>query len=171
MFHLIFAVCLIAYNSTSIYQYSLPSLDSGQTIQLSNCRGKKILIVNTAGNSRYAGQYLKLEQLHQLYKEKLFIIAVSSNSFGMEVPGLDALSKIREDNGLHYHLTTPVAVTGTNTHPLYRWLTERQENGIMSNDIKEDFNKYLIDEEGALVGAFVAAVDPMSQEMIDAILR
>ena len=155
---------------TGIYDFSLPSAQGGTMINLSDYQGKKILIVNTASNSNHADQYEKLEELYQKYKDSLVVIAVPSNSFGNE-QGSD--STIYDHVTVNYGVSYPVAgqmeVTGDSTCALYQWLTQRSLNGSVDASVKTDFQKFLVDENGKIIGVFAPSVDPMSSDMQDAI--
>lgn len=154
---------------TGIYEFSLPAAQGG-TINLSDYRGKKMLIVNTASNSGLAIQYAKLEELYQKYKDSLVIIAIPSNSFGNEQ---DDDSTIYEHVTAAYDITYPLAgkteVAGDSTHELYQWLSLRALNNVTDIQMQSDFQKILIDGSGKITGIFSSAVDPMSKEMQDAI--
>ena len=60
-------------------------------------------------------------------------------------------------------------VSGDNQAPLYSWLTHIEQNTMMSNTIDGDFYKFLVDSSGRLIGAFVSSVDPMSDDIQNAI--
>ena len=164
---LCFLTCLVSF--TGIYDYSINDID-GNTINLSQFKGKKILFVNTATNSKYAAQYKSLEQLYQKYKDSLVIIAIPSNSFGHEVSANTDIKKFVLSNyKIHFLLAQKTDVTGDSQSPLYGWLTHFAQNGAMDNTLRDDFYKFLIDGSGNLVGAFAPSVDPMNEQMLSAI--
>lgn len=151
-----------AFTATSFYTIPVPAATGDTAINLNAYRGKKILIVNTASNSNYTPQYGSMEQLYQQYQDSLVVLAVPSNSFGNEPENDSAVASFI---AINYHTTYPVAakaeVTGGDVSELYNWLTSEDQNGEMSSIVKGDFQKYLIDENGSLIGVFAAAVDPM----------
>ena len=155
---------------TGIYDFSLPSAQGGEPIHLSDYQGKKILLVNTASNSDKATQYTQLEELYQKYSDSLIVIAVPSNSFGNE-QGSDSAIYNHVVNA--YGITFPVAgqmeVAGDSTCELYQWLTQRSLNGAINTQIKTDFQKFLIDSDGQIIGVFAPSVDPMSDDVQNAI--
>ena len=152
--------------STSIYDFKVPSLD-GNTIDLAKYKGKNILIVNTASQCGYTKQYAELEQLYEKYKGNLVIVGFPANNFGQQEPGTNA--EIKEFCSKNYGVTFPMAekisVKGEDIHPLFKWLTSKQENGVMDAEIKWNFTKFLLDKNGKLVAVFPSAVTPMSEEI------
>ncbi len=154
------------YSDTSvIYNLSLNDID-GNPIDLHQFQGKKILIVNTATGSSYVNQYASLEQLYQKYKDSLVIIAIPSNSFGNETGDNASIKDFVMNNyNIHYILAQKMDVTGESQSSLYSWLTHIEQNNMLSNDVQGDFFKFLADQSGRLVGAFMPSVDPMSDDM------
>jgi glutathione peroxidase len=152
--------------STSIYDFKVPSLD-GNTIDLAKYKGKNILIVNTASQCGFTKQYAELEQLYEKYKGNLVIVGFPANNFGQQEPGTNA--EIKEFCSKNYGVTFPMAekisVKGEDIHPLFKWLTSKQENGVMDAEIKWNFTKFLLDKNGKLVAVFPSAVTPMSEEI------
>ncbi len=152
--------------ATSIYEFKVPSLD-GNTIDFSKYKGKNILIVNTASQCGYTKQYADLEKLYEKYKGNLVIIGFPANNFGQQEPGTNA--EIAEFCSKNYGVTFPMAekisVKGEDIHPLFKWLTSKQDNGVMDAEIKWNFTKFLIDKNGKLVAVFPSAVTPMSEEI------
>ena len=152
--------------ATSIYEFKVPSLE-GSTIDFSKYKGKYILVVNTASQCGYTKQYADLETLYEKYKGNLVIIGFPANNFGQQEPGTNA--EIKEFCSKNYGVTFPMAekvsVKGDDIHPLFKWLTTKQENGVMDAEIKWNFTKFLLDKNGKLVAVFPSAVTPMSEEI------
>ncbi len=169
MFKILVSILFAAAISGTIYDFSLPS-NNGQDIHFSDFAGKKILIVNTATQSDYEFQFEKLEQLYQLYKDSLVIVAIPSNSFEHE-PGNDSTIKSYLDSNyaMSYILSAKQEVTGENQNSLYHWITSENDSTFQHTEILGDFQKYLIDRDGKLIGVFAPSVDPMSAEMTNAI--
>lgn len=156
-------------SAQTIYGYSLTATN-GDTIHLSDYAGKKILFVNTAASSPLASQYGKLEQLYQLYKDSLVIIAVPSNSFGNEQETDSVINEnVHDTYNISYLLAALVDVAGDSMHPVYHWLTESSLNGSVTNPVGTDFQKFMIGTDGKLIGVFSSKVDPMSASIQDAI--
>jgi len=159
-------VALWMVAASSIYDFKVPSLD-GNTIDFSKYKGKNILIVNTASQCGYTKQYADLEKLYEKYKGNLVIIGFPANNFGQQEPGSNA--EIKEFCSKNYGVTFPMAekisVKGGDIHPLFKWLTSKQDNGVMDAEIKWNFTKFLVDKNGKLVAFFPSAVTPMSEEI------
>ncbi len=155
--------------SVSIYSISVNDID-GTVINLSVYEGKKILIVNTATQSRHVGQLAMLEQLHQLYGDSLVIIAIPSNSFGKEPLDNNAIkSFVQSQFNIHFILAAKSNVIGTEKPAIYNWLTEQSQNGTMNNTMYGDFQKFLIDKDGKLMGVFAPIISPMDISIQQAI--
>lgn len=164
------AVIIINFFLTiSIYSISSADINGGQ-INFSDFQGKKILIVNTASNSPYVAQYAALEQLYQLYKDSLVVIAFPGNSFSNE-PGSNASIKsfVTSTYNIHFLLAAKVDVSGSGQAPIYQWLTQQSQNGMMNIVVQSDFQKFLIDKDGTLIGVFSAAVSPLDSSIQNAI--
>jgi glutathione peroxidase len=138
-------------------------------------QGKKILLVNIASGSEYAAVQLpQLQQLYQQYKDSLTVVAFPSNDFGKE-PRTDAELKLLLQNT--YHINFPVSVrTGvkdstSGTHTVYKWLQNKNENGSTGMKVKTDFQKYLIDKDGTIMGVFAAKITPLDKAIINAITQ
>jgi glutathione peroxidase len=127
------------------------------------------MIVNTASKCGFTPQY---EQLESLYKEfggdKFVIIGFPANNFLSQEPGTNA--QIREFCDAKFGVTFPmmskISVKGSDMHPLYKWLTDKKLNGVLDSEVKWNFQKYLIDEKGALVSVIPPKVSPRSEEII-----
>lgn len=156
------------YNS--IYEYKVESLDGG-IIDFSAFKGKKILIVNTASKCGYTYQYEGLEALYKKYKGKLVIVGFPSNNFGFQEPGSN--EEIAEFCQKNYGVTFPMAakidVKGKEMAPIYHWLTKKEYNNYDNSSVKWNFQKYLINEEGKLIGIYSSKVKPDDAELIKAI--
>jgi glutathione peroxidase len=143
---------------------------NGAHTTMASLKGKKILIVNIATGSSLVGQLEGLEKLHKQFADKVTIVAIPSNSFNHEPKDN---SEIEKFCGTNYHtsflITAKVPVKGEGLSPIYEWLTDQNKNGVMSGEVRSDFQKYLIDENGKLVGAFAPKIDPLDASIQDAI--
>lgn len=155
-----------------VYGFKVAGLEGG-TIDLAQFKGKKILIVNTASECGYTPQYEGLEKLYKANKGRLVIIGFPSNDFGAQEPGDNkAIAGFCKKNyGVTFPMAAKVVVKGDRQIPLYRWLTHKSENGFQDSEVKWNFNKYLIDEEGHLIGVFPSSVTPQSDELAKAIAK
>ncbi len=152
---------------TSLYDIEINSID-GQKINLENFKGKKILFVNVASKCGYTPQYKDLQALNDKYGDKLTIIGVPCNQFGGQEPGTseEIVSFCEKNYGVTFLMTEKVDVKGDSQHPLYKWLTTKSENGLEDSNVKWNFQKYLVDEEGNLISYFSSGVNPMSDDIL-----
>jgi len=154
----------------SIYGFKVESLTGG-TIDFSQFKGKKILIVNTASECGNTPQYADLQKLSERYKDKLVIVGFPANDFGAQEPGSN--KQIAEFCSKNYSVTFPMAakisVKGDEMAPIYHWLTEKKYNNYEDSKVKWNFQKYLIDEKGNLVAIFAPGLSPMRADVTSAI--
>ncbi|GGG47999.1 glutathione peroxidase [Bizionia arctica] len=150
----------------SIYNISINSL-TGEAIDFDKFRGKKILIVNTASECGFTGQYDGLQELYDRYKDKLVVIGVPCNQFGGQEPGTstDIQTFCKQNYGVTFLMTEKVDVKGDQQHPLYTWLTKKELNGVSNSSVKWNFQKYLIDEEGHLIDYYYSLTKPLSSKI------
>lgn len=148
----------------TIYDFSIKSLDGG-TIDFSQYKGKKILIVNTASKCGYTPQYAGLQQLYTQYKDKLVIIGFPSDNFGGQEyeDDKEIQSYCQKNYGVTFPLTTRVDVKGDKATPVFKYLCNKSENGVLDASIGWNFNKFLIDENGKLLAHFDSKVAPDSE--------
>jgi glutathione peroxidase len=159
---------IIMNTNASLYDISINSI-TGEPINFGNFKGKKILIVNTASECGFTGQYEDLEKLYKTYKDKLVVIGVPCNQFGGQEPGtLTQIKSFCEVNyGVTFILTEKVDVKGDKQHPLYQWLTKKELNGVKSSSVKWNFQKYLIDEKGNFIDFYYSITKPLSSKITD----
>jgi glutathione peroxidase len=164
MLKVLFIGCTFLY-LTSIYSFIVTGINGNQ-IDFNDFRDKKILIVNIATGSPRVGQLQKLEQLYQIYKDSLIIIVFPSNSFGNEIETNASINTFITNNyNPHFLLGAKIDVTGSGQAPVYQWLTLQSQNGMMSNAVQGDFQKFLINKDGKLIGVFSPMVDPMDSSI------
>lgn len=147
---------------------------SGKDFNFEELRGNRMLIVNTASKCGYTPQYKALEKLHRKFRDENFVvIGFPSNDFGNQEPGTE--EEIREfcekNYGVTFLMMSKIKVKGPDKHPIYKFLTEKAENGKMDSEVKWNFQKYLLDENGLLVDVFDSKVEPDSEEIVHAISR
>lgn len=151
----------------SIHSFKVKSIEGG-TIDFAKFKGKKILIVNTASKCGYTPQYEALQKVYDQYKDKLVIIGFPANNFGGQEPGSDGdiqeFCKARF--GVKFPLASKVSVKGEDMAPIYQWLTSKAKNGVLDADIKWNFNKFLLDENGKMIAYFPSKVTPDSDDIL-----
>lgn len=153
--------------------YSLQeTLNDGRIFDFARLKGKKVMLVNTASDCGYTGQYADLEILHQKYKEKLVMIGFPANDFGQQEKGDDVAigTFCKKNYGVTFLLMKKSSVTkGGEQNKIYQWLTDPAKNGWNDQQPTWNFCKYLVDEQGNLVNFFGSSVEPMSSEIIKGI--
>jgi glutathione peroxidase len=154
----------------TIYEYKVAGLTGG-TIDLSQYKGKKILIVNTASQCGYTPQYEGLEKLAKKYAKTLVIIGFPANNFGAQEPGTneDIKAFCSKNYGVTFPMAAKISVKGSDMAPIYHWLTEKAQNGVKESDVKWNFQKYLINEKGALIDVYMSNIAPDNSTLIKAI--
>ena len=150
---------------TNIYQFEAELLD-GKSKPLADYEGKVLLIVNTASKCGFTPQFSGLEKLYEKYKDQgLEILGFPCNQFGGQEPGSGA--EANQNCKINYGVTFPihekVDVKGDNQHPLFRYLTS-QAKGMLSEKIKWNFTKFLVDREGNIVQRFSPQKKPAQIE-------
>ena len=150
----------------SIHDFSVEALD-GSRINFAAFKGKKILIVNTASECGYTAQYEGLEALYKKYKDRLVIVGFPANNFGGQEPGSNAEIKefCKKNYGVSFPMAAKISVKGEDTAPIYKWLCNKSENGVLDAEIKWNFNKFLLDENGKIIVKFNSNVTPLSDEL------
>lgn len=153
-------------NKKTIYDFKVEALDGG-TIDFSKFKGKKILIVNTASKCGFTPQYESLEKLYSQHSDKLVIVGFPANNFGGQEPGTN--SEIKEFCTKNYGVTFPMAakvsVKGDDIAPIFKWLTTKSLNGVLDGEVKWNFTKFLLDENGILLATFESKVLPLDEEI------
>lgn len=146
--------------------------NNGQILNLSQFKNKKVLLVNTASNCGYTGQYEELQQLHEQLKDQIVIMGFPANDFREQEKSNDA--EIAQFCQVNYGVTFPLTkkssvVKGPEQNPVYQWLTHAEQNGWNTHQPDWNFSKYLVDEKGVLTHYFGSAVSPLSPEIIKAL--
>lgn len=150
----------------TFHDFSIKSIE-GNTINFADYKGKKILVVNVASECGYTPQYAQLQELHENASDQLVIVGFPCNDFGGQEPGSHAT--IQQFCQVRYGVTFPLSEKigiKTNTHSIYQWLTQKSENGVKDSEVTWNFCKYLIDENGHLVGNFSHSVTPFDDSIL-----
>ncbi len=139
----------------------------GETIRLKDYRGHVLLIVNLASRCGFTKQYKGLQDLQETYGEQgLKVLGFPCNDFGGQEPG--TLSEIQtfcsSNYGVTFELFEKVHAMGNTTEP-YTTLTKAEPPG----DVAWNFEKFLINKDGSVIGRFKSAVEPTSVEIKNAI--
>lgn len=153
--------------SKSVHDFTMNTID-GDAMSLGNFKGKKMLLVNVASECGYTPQYANLQVLHEKYGEKLAVIGFPANNFGAQEPGnsTEIKSFCTKNYGVTFQMMEKISVAGNDMHPLYKYLSSKEENGVCDEAPKWNFCKYLVDENGKVIKFFESKVDPLSDEII-----
>ena len=156
---------MFAASPNSVYDFKLKSIE-GKSFSLAQYKGKKVLIVNTASKCGFTPQYAELQKLADLYKDKLVIVGFPANNFGGQEPGANSEIKTfcEKRYGVTFPLSEKVSVKGDDIDPLFKYLTEAP-NPDFTGEIKWNFEKFLVDENGRLIHRFRSQTTPMSPEI------
>lgn len=158
-------LALLFTAANSAYDFKLKNID-GKDFSLAKYKGKKILVVNTASKCGYTKQYAELQKLADQYKDKLVVVGFPANNFGGQEPG--ANTEIKEfcskNFGVTFPLSEKVSVKGVDIAPLFQYLTTA-ENPDFTGEIKWNFEKFLLDENGKLIHRYRSGTTPLSPEI------
>jgi glutathione peroxidase len=146
--------------------YSLKdTLNNGTVFDFEQLRGKKVMLVNTASDCGYTGQYDDLQKLSEKYKNKLVVIGFPANDYKEQEKGTD--EEIASFCKLNFGVTFPlmrksIVKKGEGQNPVFQWLTDPVRNGWSKQQPSWNFCKYLVDEEGRLIHYFASTIEPLS---------
>jgi glutathione peroxidase len=150
-----------------IYDYKMKDID-GKMVDLSEYKGKVILVVNVASKCGLTPQYEGLEAIYEKYKDKGFVVlGFPANEFGKQEPGTD--SEIKKFCSATYDVTFPmfskVVVKGEGICPLYQALTSKETNGAFGGEIPWNFTKFLVGKDGHVIARFEPMVTPDNEKV------
>jgi len=158
---------VIGGQNLSLHDFKVTDI-YGDTFDLSQLKGKKVLVVNTASECGLTPQYEALEKLYRTYKDEGFmVVGFPANNFMNQEPGTnqEIITFCEENYGVSFPMMSKISVKGDDIHPLYKWLTSKSQNGVMDSEVSWNFQKYLLDEDGQLVKYFPPRHDPLSEEI------
>ena len=139
---------------------------NNEVLNLSEFKGKTVLLVNVASKCGFTKQYTGLQTLYDNYKNKGFIVlGVPSNQFGGQEPGSnDEIKDFCETNfNITFPITDKVDVKGDNAHKLYKWAKDNFGNATIP---KWNFHKILINKDGKIQDTFNSFTSPLSNKII-----
>ena len=153
----------------TFYSFEAEAIN-GKKINMDQYRGQVILVVNTASRCGFTPQLAGLEELYRKYKDYGFaVLGFPCNQFGYQEPGNhDEITDFCEVNyGVTFPMMSKISVKGDDQHPLYKWLTSKSDNGLEDSKVSWNFQKYMIDEEGRLVGHVPPRKKPHTKEIME----
>lgn len=154
---------------SGFYSLKAKTID-GKSFDFSTLKGKKVMVVNTASKCGYTPQYEQLEALYEMYKDSNFvIIGFPANNFMSQEPGTneEIATFCSKNYGVSFQMMSKISVKGKDMDPVYQYLTKKEKNGKQDSDVKWNFQKYLIDENGVLVRVVEPGTLPNDQSIID----
>ncbi|HTL07111.1 MAG TPA: hypothetical protein VL307_02600 [Chitinophagaceae bacterium] len=152
--------------------YGLTAEDgNAASFNLKDLAGRKILLVNTASGCGFTQQFDALQQLYKRYQEKLVVLAFPTTDFDRDDSNDEQIALFCKEQ---FRVSFPimkksVVKNGRRQNAVYRWLTDPQQNGWNLQPPTWNFCKYLLNEQGMLIGYFGAAIEPLSTEITTAI--
>lgn len=140
---------------------------SGKLYKFDQLKGKKVLIVNTASKCGFTPQFKQLEELHQQYGNNLVILGFPSNDFMDQDPGTnqEILEFCQANYGVTFQMMEKSPVKGKEQNKVFKWLSNKEKNGWNDTSPGWNFAKYLIDEQGRLIGFWPSKVKPTDREI------
>lgn len=145
----------------NFYDFSAKDI-SGREIKMDNYKGKVVLVVNTASKCGLTPQFKELEEIYKIYNNKGFeILGFPCNQFANQDSGSnEEINNFCQLNyGVTFTMFEKIEVNGENAHPLYKYLKNKSK-GLLSNEIKWNFTKFLIDADGNVVKRYAPVVKP-----------
>ena len=153
----------------SIHNFNVQDI-YGNDFDFKSLKGKKVMVVNTASKCGLTYQYENLENLYSQFKNDNFvIIGFPANNFLWQEPGSDEkiATFCKENYGVSFPMMSKISVKGSSMHPIYKFLTNKSENGVLDSSVSWNFQKYLIDENGFIVRVISPRTKPDDQSIID----
>jgi glutathione peroxidase len=163
------AIGLTAQSNKSFHDFTVNTI-TGEPYELSQLKGKKVLVVNTASKCGLTPQYSQLQEIYETYGgENFTIIGFPANNFMNQEPGSnEEIAEFCEVNyGVTFQMMEKLSVKGKDIHPLYQWLTQKSGNGKMDAEVSWNFQKFMIDEDGQLVDVASPREKPTSGKIMD----
>lgn len=155
-------------NIKSIYEFTVEDID-GRPVNLSDYQGKVLVIVNTASKCGLTPQYAEIQEFYEQYKDKgVVVLGFPANDFLKQEPGSnDEIKGFCEANyGVTFPMFSKISVKGKEIAPLYKYLTEKKENGALDASVSWNFQKFLIDKDGYVVASFSPRTTVKDEEFL-----
>lgn len=153
----------------TLHDFTATAID-GKLFDFSTLKGKKVLIVNTASECTLTPQFKRLQELYEEYGGDDFeIVGFPCNDFGSQDPADN--KTIAEFCSAKYNVTfmmmEKISIKGGNVHPIYKWLTSSDENGVLDARVTWNFQKFMIDENGEIVDFVPPIGSPKSKRITE----
>lgn len=149
----------------TVYDFQVKKVN-GELLSLKEYEGKTLLIVNTASKCGLSPQFEGLQKLYEQYKEQgLEILGFPCDQFNnQEYDNIEETTQFCQRNyGVSFPIFAKIDVNGDNEDPLFTFLKE-QKKGILSNKIKWNFTKFLVDSNGQVIERYAPTTEPAKIE-------
>lgn len=157
----------------SFYDFKVKTLDGKQTVDFSQFKGKKVVVLNTASACGYTPQYADWEKFYKANQDKVVVLGFPANDFANQESGSneEIASFCQKNYGVSFPMFEKIHVVGSEQHPLYKWLSTKELNGWNDKAPTWNFCKYLLNEKGELVSFFGSKIKPDSEDFLAALKK
>ena len=158
-----------AQSETTLHDFVVEDI-YGDTFDLADLKGKKVLVVNTASECGLTPQYEDLQSLYEEFGgDNFIIIGFPANNFANQEPGTnEEIAQFCQANyGVSFPMMSKISVRGDDIHPLYKWLTQKSQNGVVDAEVTWNFQKFLVDEDGRVVDYAPPRENPRSEKILN----
>jgi glutathione peroxidase len=169
LFLTLLTALLIAAPFKSIYDFTVKDIDD-KDVSLSQYKGKVLLVVNVASKCGNTPQYSDLEAMYEKYKDKgLVVMGFPENDFMGQEPGTNKEIKqfCTSTYAVKFPMFSKIEVKGEKIAPVYSYLTQKSENGVIDAKIKWNFQKFLVGRDGKVITSF----DPKKKVTDDDVIK
>ncbi|MEJ6499129.1 MAG: glutathione peroxidase [Cryomorphaceae bacterium] len=149
------------------YSLSANTLE-GEAFSFEQLRGKRVLIVNTASECGFTPQYKDLQALWEMTDHASFVIlGFPCNDFGNQESGTadEIQSFCSKSYGVTFQMMEKVSIKGVNPHPVYQWLTQKEQNGNSDAHVRWNFCKFAVNETGQWNASYLMTTSPLSKDI------
>ena len=155
----------------SLYDFKMKALMGNETIDFSKYKGKKVVLLNVASKCGYTSQYADWEQFHEKHGNEVVVLGFPANNFGGQEPGSDGdiATFCQKNYGVKFQLFSKISVSGADQHPLYKWLSDKAQNGWNDKAPTWNFCKYVVNEKGEVTNFFASGVKPTDKEFLKSV--
>ncbi|TVR75660.1 MAG: glutathione peroxidase [Marinilabiliales bacterium] len=158
-----------AQSETTLHDFVVEDI-YGDTFDLADLNGKKVLVVNTASKCGLTPQYEGLQELYEEFGgDDFIIIGFPANNFANQEPGTnEEIAQFCQMNyGVSFPMMSKISVKGDDIHPLYQWLTQKSHNGVVDAEVTWNFQKFMVDENGRVVDYAAPRENPRSEKILN----
>lgn len=160
-----------AMSTISFYDFKMSGLTTGETINFSQYKGKKVVLLNVASKCGYTPQYADWEAFYKKHGDEVVVLGFPANNFMKQEPGSneEIAAFCQKNYGVSFPMFEKISVKGKDQHALYQWLSEKEKNGWNEQSPGWNFCKYVVDENGELTHYFPSGVKPEDEAFKSAV--